>query len=204
MRSALAIQSFSIHCMDMQEPRPAHRYVYGIDGRLADSRVLLADRGPYALPDRATIELTDVLVNGVPRELESAELCVTGASVANTRTWSRCWPRRNVDDDRALMSDDSMMSEISVSISPVEVFSHHLVARGLSHFQPSDTEIHERSKKAGVHTIRYVRSYVLLSFLYSDTIVGWALRLVSSFRRACVTRERRVRPPSSSYSGIAH
>jgi hypothetical protein len=62
-----------------------------------------------------------------------------------------------VDDDEALnLQPNPSLGEISVTVQPVIVTAHYQRKQPQAAIELSTGKVHERSKKAGVHSVGYI------------------------------------------------
>jgi hypothetical protein len=152
-------------CIDESTRRPARSHDFFVDGLKARSKWLRADHGPYGRWNINTARLRGVIAGKECRAIIFAPLRTTGSDFTHLFCLNCVMTRHTLDDDTTLhLLDASHVGEIRVSISPLKItgWASKIKNRFSKPMELSSAAIHEKSKKAGMHTVRSVHLFVFL------------------------------------------
>jgi hypothetical protein len=141
--------------------RYATVYLFDIDGVRVDTRINRADHGPLAQIG-SKCKLANIRTAGGRHDLAFAELELTGASEQRTRCVefeSDALSPDDSDDESLDRQLNASLGEISVQIQPAIVIEYSKPTRRAPGVSLSAGKVHERSKKAGDHSIEYAHAH---------------------------------------------
>jgi hypothetical protein len=149
---ATRVQEFVVHVKDQRlEDRPTMGWTLTADGVVLGKTSMRPGSGPYAM-QRNEYTRDDFLSPSGRRKMKFAELKLTGAD------FLLCCFKSNdkigiEDDDLVHTTGNAALGELRVTVYPMNILQRSQIDRA----KPVDignNVVHERSKKAGAHSIQ--------------------------------------------------